>query len=89
MDKEVINAKLNNFDQRINDVSKAIQKIRDEFLRDMERFELDVHCYAINRDKGFSHAPIHIAGNNHTLEEAKEFHRKFGILLELAEKKID
>ena len=86
MDKEVINAKLTNFDNRINDVCKAIREMRDEFMRDAERFEMDVHSYHINKGEEWCGAIVHIAGNNHTLEEAKEFHRKFGILLELAEK---
>ena len=42
-------------------------------LKPLEEFEMDVHTYGINRDKGWAHAPIHIAGNNHTLAELSAF----------------
>lgn len=36
-------------------------------------FEMDAHTYRINTGEGWSHAPIHIAGNNHTLAEFHAF----------------
>jgi vacuolar-type H+-ATPase subunit I/STV1 len=83
MNKDVIEAKLNNCEQRIKDVHKALDELRTqiEMLSEMDGFQLDVHQYYINKDKRMAHAPIHIAGNNHTLEEAEEFHSNFGDLI--------
>jgi len=48
--------------------------------KDLWYFKFDVHEYKINT-KEFPHAPIHIAGNWHTLAEAEEIWRKLGQMI--------
>lgn len=52
----------------------------------LEEFELDVHCYKFDF-MNFCHAPILIAGNWHTMDEAVDFHQKFGQLIATAKRK--
>ena len=52
---------------------------------DLKEFNLDVHRYYFNF-KDFSHAPIYIAGNWHTMDEAVKFHQDFGQLLAYAKR---
>lgn len=77
MKEEIIEAKLHNYEERIEDVKKEIEVLREQLAG--EYFKLDVHEYRIRPEQGY--APIKIAGTWHTLAEAEEFHRKFGILL--------
>ncbi len=52
---------------------------------DLKDFNLDVHRYYFNFTN-LSHAPIHIAGNWHTMDEAIKFHQDFGQLLAYAKR---
>ena len=56
-----------------------------EWSEDLERFDFDVHEYAI--DPINSHAPIKVAGNWHTLSEAEEIWRKLGQLIATLKRK--
>ncbi len=47
---------------------------------DLTHFKFDVHEYKIDT-REFAHAPIHIAGNWHTLVEAEEIWRKLGQMI--------
>jgi hypothetical protein len=74
-------------DTRMADAEILIPNIFDDLAamsEDVEEFELDVNEFRINRGKGLAHAPIHIAGNNHTVEEAVWFYRKLGALIATA-----
>ena len=83
MDKETIEAKLHNYEERIKDVAKAVKNLREQLAG--EYFQFDVHEYEIRPEQGY--APIKIAGTWHTIAEAEEFHHKFGTLLTNLKKK--
>jgi hypothetical protein len=73
-----------NVDERIEDYVVLIPNIFDELKamsESLEEFKFDVHQYRINKGEGWAHAPVHIAGNNHTLAEAEAFHRNIGRML--------
>ena len=57
-----------------------------EWSEDLEYFEFDVHHCEINTVE-FPHAPIHIAGNWHTLAEAEEIWHKLGRVIATLKKK--
>ena len=69
-------------------ITGNLKDIFDDLKRnseDLEEFNLDVHRYYFNF-KDFSHAPIHIAGNWHTMDEAVKFHQDFGQFLAYAKR---
>lgn len=57
-----------------------------KWSKDLEYFEFDVHHCEINTIE-FPHAPIHIAGNWHTLAEAEEIWHKLGQMIATLKRK--
>lgn len=57
-----------------------------EWSEDLEHFEFDVHKCEINTVE-FAHAPIHIAGNWHTLAEAEEIWHNLGRVIATLKRK--
>ena len=57
-----------------------------EWSENLEYFEFDVHHCEINTIE-FPHAPIHIAGNWHTLAEAEEIWHKLGQMIATLKRK--
>ncbi len=67
----------------------VLGNIFDDLKRDsedLEEFCTDVHRYFFNF-VDFSHAPIHIAGNWHTINEAIKHHQKLGQLIATARRR--
>ena len=54
--------------------------------KDLEEFMTDVNKYYFDFEN-FIHAPIHIAGNWHTIKEAVTHHQKLGQLIATAKRK--
>ena len=65
----------------INDVIGNLADELKAIAEPLEEFETDVHTYHINKGAQWAHAPIHIAGNSRTLEEAEEHSMKLRRLI--------